>query len=197
MVGLRQEDDMRNDMSYSLAFANNDNEEVGAWQFSVLSDPRMRSQLEKSRNQCIPKMTTATAADNKTRKQIAMVDHEPLPKRMSDALRPSRRAIVITENKAPFRIWNVNPAWEELCGYSFTESRGKTLGSLLQGKETDTIAATNLVAKLLQGEEEVGTTLVNYSKDGRRFQNRVRVGPIYDDHHNVTHFVGVLQEVKA
>ena len=116
---------------------------------------------------------------------------------MSEALRPSQRAIVITERAAPFRIWNVNPAWEALCSYSFLESRGRTLGSLLQGAETDTVAATNLVAKLLQGEQEVGTTLVNYRKDGRRFQNRIRVGPIYDDAHQVTHFVGVLQEVQA
>lgn len=192
---------MHNDLSYSLAFANNhDNEEEGAWAFTVLSDPRMRSQLEKSRNQClaatpINKQSTTTTASNDP--QNDEVDHDRLPKNMSDALRPSRRAVVITENKAPFRIWNVNPAWEELCGYSFVESRGKTLGSLLQGKETDTIAATNLVSKLLQGEEEVGTTLVNYNKDGRRFQNRVRVGPIYDENHNVTHFVGILQEVKA
>ena len=190
---------MRNDLSYSLAFANNDNEEEGAWQFSVLSDPLMMSQLEKSRNQCIfppgnsnhyPK-TTAVSAHHDN------VDHDPLPKSMSDALRPTRRAIVITENKAPFKIFNVNPAWEKLCGYTFLESRGKTLGSLLKGKETDTIAATNLITKLLQGEEEVGTTLVNYRKDGHAFHNRIRVGPIYNDQHQVTHFVGVLQEVHA
>lgn len=190
---------MRNDLSYSLAFANNDDEEEGAWQFTVLSDPGMISQLEKSRNQCIvpprsnhyPNKTATTTARHDN------VDHDPLPKSMSDALRPTRRAIVITENKAPFKIFNVNPAWEKLCGYTFLESRGKTLGSLLQGKGTDTIAATNLISKLLQGEEEVGTTLVNYHKDGHAFHNRIRVGPIYNDQHKVTHFVGVLQEVHA
>eukprot|EP00977_Amphora_coffeiformis_P015751 scaffold4707_cov164-Amphora_coffeaeformis.AAC.25 len=178
-----QDDDMRNDLSYSLAFGDVQ-ENADAWQFQVLSDPRMQSQLEKSRGQCLHK----TVADKH-------VDNEPLPKKMSDALVPSRRAIVITENKAPFRIWNVNTAWEQLCGYSFLESRGKTLGSLLQGRETDTIAATNLVAKMLQGEEEVGTELINYTKVGRRFKNRIRVGPIFDDQNNVTHFVGVLKEM--
>lgn len=117
---------MRNDLSYGLAFADDE----AAWQFSVLSDPRMRSQLENSRNQCVLPHHPVGAE--------VYLDKEPLPKTMSDALRPSRRAIVITENKTPFNVWNVNPAWEELCGYSFLESRGKTLGSLLQGKETDT-----------------------------------------------------------
>ena len=181
----QQDDDMRNELSYSLAFGD-DQENANAWQFHVLSDPRMQSQLEKSRGHCLHK----TVVDKH-------VDSAPLPKSMSDALAPSRRAIVITENKAPFRIWNVNTAWEELCGYSFLESRGKTLGSLLQGNETDTVAATNLVAKMLQGEEEVGTELINYTKEGRRFTNRIRVGPIFDDHHKVTHFVGVLQEMRA
>lgn len=149
----------------------------------------MLQQLKNSRNQCILKQQSVVKQQ--------FVDTEALPQSLSDALRPSRRAIVITETKAPFRIWNVNPAWEELCGYSFLESRGKSLGSLLKGEETDALAATNLISKLLQGEKDVGTTLVNYNKDGRRFTNRVRVGPIYDEDHNVTHFVGVLQEVKV
>ena len=187
--GCQQEDDLRNNLSYSLAFAD-DHDNADAWKFQVLSDPRMQSQLEKSRGQCIPKKQQSKTTMEKH------VDNEPLPKTMSDALLPSRRAIVITESKAPFRIWNVNPAWEELCGYSFLESRGKTLG-MIQGRETDTVAATNLISKLLQGEEEVGTELINYTSDGRRFTNRIRVGPIFDDQHKVTHFVGVLQEMRA
>lgn len=183
-----QEDDLRNDLSYSLAFAE-DQDNASAWHFQVLSDPRMQSQLEKSRGQCIPKKQKHPAEEQH-------VDDDPLPKTMSDALAPSRRAIVITENRAPYRIWNVNLAWEELCGYSFLESRGKTLGSLLQGRETDTIAATNLITKLLQGEEEAGTELINYTKEGRRFTNRIRVGPIFDEQHKMTHFVGVLQEMR-
>jgi PAS domain S-box-containing protein len=187
---------MRNEMSYSLAFATNQNDEdSGAWQyFSMVSNPRMRQQLETARNQCKP-----IEKETKDVKQLSphVVD-EPLPHTLSEALRPTQQAIVITECQAPFKIWNVNRAWEELCGYSFVESRGKTLGKLLKGPETDPIAATNLVAKLLQGEQEVGTTLTNYTKTGRPFRNRIRVGPIYDedDHDRITHFVGILQEVS-
>lgn len=100
-------------------------------------------------------------------------------------------------NKGTLPHLEREPSVGGACGYSFLESRGKSLGSLLKGEETDALAATNLISKLLQGEKDVGTTLVNYNKDGRRFTNRVRVGPIYDEDHNVTHFVGVLQEVKV
>lgn len=61
------------------------------------------------------------------------VDDRPLPSNLDDALRPTRRAIVITEAKAPFHIFNVNEAWEELCGFKYIECSGKTLGSMVKG----------------------------------------------------------------
>ena len=122
------------------------------------------------------------------------VDNRPLPKTLEDALRPSHRAIVITEAKSPFTVFEVNTAWEGLCGYKYVESKGKTLGSLLGGEETDQLSATGLISQLLNGNE-AGTTLTNYTKSGRRFRNRIRVGPLTHDG-KVTHFVGVLQEVR-
>lgn len=118
----------------------------------------------------------------------------PLPKTLEDAWRPSRSAIVLTEVSAPFRIVNVNAAWESLCGYTHVESKNKTLGELLRGPDTDPVAATALIAALLQ-REEAGVTLTNYAKDGKRFRNRVRVGPVVNCHGDVTHFVGVLKEI--
>ena len=115
---------------------------------------------------------------------------------MHDALRQSSRAIVVTEATKPFRVVDVSQAWEGLCEYTFVESKGKTLGSLLRGDETDQLAATAMIARLLGGEEQAGATLTNYTKSGRRFRNRVRIGPILDEQTNhVTHFVGVLQEI--
>lgn len=65
----------------------------------------------------------------------------------------------------------------------------------MTGPETDPGAATGLINQLLQGNE-AGTTITNYTKQGRRFRNRIRVGPLKDADGKVTHFVGVLQEVK-
>jgi PAS domain S-box-containing protein len=119
-------------------------------------------------------------------------DSEPLPRTIQEALRRSSRAIVITEAVKPFRIVDVNKAWEDLCGYAYVDAKGKTLGSLLRGPKTDTLTGNALFARLLRGEE-AGATLTNYTKDNRAFRNRLRVGPLMDGS-DVTHFVGVLQE---
>ena len=121
-------------------------------------------------------------------------DTAPLPRTLQDTRLQSNRAIVVTEKVAPFRVVDVNTAWENLCGYTLGESKGKSLGDLLRGPETDQLAATGLISNLLKGEE-AGTVLINYTKDGRRFRNRVRVGPIFEGN-QISHFVGVLQEMK-
>ncbi|KAL7462228.1 hypothetical protein ACHAXS_002617 [Conticribra weissflogii] len=121
-----------------------------------------------------------------------------LPKSVEDIdpaiLDDDARAIVVTETNHPFRITNVNIAWEGLCGYSRDECKGKSLGELLQGPGTDEGAVTALVAKLLSGEE-AGTVLTNYTKSGRKFRNDLRVRPVVDEMGKTVRFVGVLREV--
>mmetsp|Transcript_23942 Transcript_23942/g.56555 ORF Transcript_23942/g.56555 Transcript_23942/m.56555 type:complete len:405 (+) Transcript_23942:238-1452(+) len=146
------------------------------------------NQLRISKSQLVSKCTYPEQRRQK----------HPLPRTLQDALLPSSEAIVITENKMPFRVFNVNEAWEGLCGYSNSESKGKSLGLLLGGKETDTCAVTALIHQLFVHGEEATTVLTNYTKNGRKFRNRLSVGPLYDEETNeVSHFVGVLKEVSV
>ena len=150
---------------------------------------RESEQLRISKGQLITKCTTYP--EQRRRKH-------PLPRTLQDALLPSSEAIVITETKMPFRVYNVNAAWEGLCGFSYVESKGKSLGALLGGKETDSCAVTALIHQLFVHGEEATTVLTNYTKDGRKFRNRLSVGPLYDEETNeVSHFVGVLKEVSV
>jgi PAS domain S-box-containing protein len=128
---------------------------------------------------------------------------ESLPRTLEDALRPTSRAIVVTETMKPFRVFNVNKAWEDLCGYKYIESKGESLGTLLKGEETDPLAVTALINQLLRGEE-ASAVITNYTKDGRKFRNRLHVGPLYGNVNNdgapkasgnPAYFVGVLEEV--
>jgi len=124
------------------------------------------------------------------------IDSMPLPRNLAEATSPSEsRPIVVTETTIPFRVVAVNEPWEGLCGYTQSEARGRTLGDLLQGPETDGAAATAIIDKLLHGEEG-GTMLTNYAKDGRKFQNRLRAGTLKNDQGKATHFVGVLREIE-
>jgi hypothetical protein len=70
---------------------------------------------------------------------------------------------------------------------------GVTLGDLLKGPETNTCAATALVNQLLNGEQEAGTVSTNYTKSGRKFRNRLHVGPLVDESGRTSHCVGVSQ----
>ena len=224
---------MHNTMAYSFAFSSDDESKSSRIpSLTKLPNARMVEQLQN------------TTLLHQTRQQPESyhTDFEPLPKTIESALRPSHRAIVVTETNKPFRVVNVNGAWESLCGYSYVESKGKSLGSLIRGPETDQLAITALMSQLLKGEE-AGTILTkyvalvqfldvvhfvgylfcfrsyclfstifvcflvvttahtmfpcSYTKSGRKFQNRLRVGPIFDEENGqLAYFVGVLQEMK-
>jgi PAS domain S-box-containing protein len=173
-----QDKNKLDDIAYSLAFATQQGSKFPA--LTKPADLRMQEQLRRSKNQLRVNL-------------VSEPDVEPLPRTFEDAVRPTRRAIIVTEATPPFKVVNVNKAWEGLCGYTFAESKGNFLGELLNGPETDTCAATALVNQLMNGEE-AGTVLTNYTKSGRRFRNRLRVGPLVDESGRTSHFVGVLQE---
>ena len=136
--------------------------------------------------------------------------NDPLPLNLAEAsILNDPRAIVVTEACAPFQIAHVNDSWEQLCGYTLDEIKGQTL-ACIQGPETEKEDMTNFLGRLLEvgeGKEkgvdhaaninaDMGTVLTNYTKQGRKFHNRLRMGPLTDHGGNVTHFVGVLCEVQ-
>jgi PAS domain S-box-containing protein len=176
-----QDEKQMDDMAYSLAFATGSRPPP----LTKPADLRMQEQVRRSENQLRVNLVSKEQPDGE----------EPLPRTFEDAVRPtSMRAIVVTEATPPFQVVDVNKAWEGLCGYTIVESKGKTLGDLLTGPETDTCAVTALVNQLMNGEQEAGTVLTNYTKLGRKFRNRLRVGPLVDESGRTSHFVGVLQE---
>ena len=139
-------------MAYSFAFSSDDESKSSSLPpLTKLPNARMEEQLQN----------TKLLHQNYQKSTNYRIDHEPLPKTIESALRSSHRAIVITETKKPFRVVNVNEAWETLCEYSYVESKGKSLGSLLRGPETDQLAVTALMSQLLRGEE-AGTILTKY-----------------------------------
>jgi len=194
---LRQDDQGVSDLAYCLSFANNDSDFKENFA-KLFPGDLMQRQLSISnsqlRNYNKQAPSTAVAAAAAAVAEVVL-DTAPLPRTLQEALRPSSRAIVITEAAKPFRIVDVNKAWEELCGFSYVEARDQTLGSLLGGPDTDRLAATALIAQLLHGEQ-AGTTLTNYTKDHEPFRNRLQAGPLtQSEGSEVTHFVGVLQRV--
>jgi len=122
--------------------------------------------------------------------------NETVPKTMEDALN-DERPIVITTARSPFSVVDVNAAWEGLCGYDRDEAIGQTVGSLLQGPETD-MELLNSMVRSMQEDGFSETVITNYTKNGRRFENHLQVGkiPAADDGSNDGYFVGVLNDIS-
>lgn len=193
------------DAVYSLSYATDSLEEdFGSDDLSPLLDDRQRRQIRKSCDALKFNNDTQTSQpllNRQVRRQLppSEQDSMPLPRTVDEitqfALDRDPRALVITDTTNPRNIVTVNTAWEKLCGYRRSECEGESLGSLLQGPETDTSKATELFAALLSGEE-AGSVLTNYTKRGDKFLNKVRVGPVVNDSGKTTHFVGALSEVE-
>ena len=123
-----------------------------------------------------------------------------LPKTMKEALNDDR-PIVITTTESPLRVVEVNGAWEGLCGYHREEAIGRNLGSLLQGPDTDTAVANELV-RTLRNDGFSETVVTNYAKNGRRFENHIQLGMITNDGDSdnassgEVYYVGVLSDIS-
>jgi PAS domain S-box-containing protein len=85
-------------------------------------------------------------------------------------------AIIVTDGKGV--IVHSNQAWEHLCGFSISEIKGKT-NSFLQGPLTCKEKAEEINQNVLSGLA-IKTSLVNYRKSGKAFENKLTIIPVYD-----------------
>jgi PAS domain S-box-containing protein len=198
---------------YSLSFAGESiHDDIESDITTALMSNRMKKQIQVSFNSLRTTFTGDVLSRNaiertlpplKQEDDVAEISAEPwirpLPKLSDQITLPKldddTRPIVITDTKNPFHIVAVNKAWEDLCGYTREECQGKSLGELLQGPETELNDASIMLSKLLGGEE-ANAILTNYAKNGRKFKNHIRVGPIVDEMGKTVNFIGVLREVN-
>ena len=88
-----------------------------------------------------------------------------------------------------------NQAFEDLTGYGADAAIGRNC-RFLQGPKTD----DEMVAALreaIQNQEPITTELVNYRSDGTPFWNQLTVAPVEGPAGEVTHFVGIQQDVTT
>jgi PAS domain S-box-containing protein len=71
----------------------------------------------------------------------------------------------------------VNPAFTGMCGYTLEQLKGKKLGSILQGKLTDPVAAARL-REAVHDRKPCTEALINYRKDGTPYWVSINITPI-------------------
>eukprot|EP00978_Attheya_sp_CCMP212_P032416 scaffold126374_cov63-Attheya_sp.AAC.4 len=92
-------------------------------------------------------------------------------------------ALVVTTAVSPHTIVHVNQAWLDLCGFSTRqEAEGQTF-SIIQGPESNTFEAANMVRRCHETLQPQEAYMVNYTASGERFINHVTIGPLYPQSH--------------
>jgi diguanylate cyclase (GGDEF)-like protein/PAS domain S-box-containing protein len=110
------------------------------------------------------------------------------------ALEAARHGIVITDATQPeLPIVYVNPAFQELTGYSAQEALGRNC-RFLQGPDTD-MAARKIIRQSHAKGEPARVVLESYRKDGTRFWNDLSIAPVQDNDGTVSHFIYVEDDI--
>ncbi len=110
------------------------------------------------------------------------------------AVASSTNGIVITSaTEADNPIVYVNSAFERLTGYTADEASGRNC-RFLQGEATDPETVARL-RKAIAAQQDINEVILNYRKDGTPFWNDLTIAPVRDDDGNVTHFVGLQNDI--
>jgi PAS domain S-box-containing protein len=110
------------------------------------------------------------------------------------AIAASSNGIIIADAAEPDRpIIYCNPAFEKLTGYIRDEVIGLNC-RFLQGPDTDPAELERLRSSLRSGTE-IKVILKNYRKDKTPFWNELTVSPVRDANGNLTHFIGVQNDI--
>lgn len=110
------------------------------------------------------------------------------------AVESSMNGIIIADAQAPdLPIRYVNPAFVRLTGYGVEEVLGRNC-RLLQNGDTEQPELEILRRSLSEGSD-CNIILRNYRKDGELFWNHLFISPVRDESGEVTHFVGIQNDL--
>ena len=111
------------------------------------------------------------------------------------AIESSVNAILIMDFARPDQpIEYVNPAFEKITGYTAAEAAGRNTRFLL-GADRDQPAMQE-IEMALREKREGHAVLRNYRKNGSLFWNDFHIAPVRSEEGDVTHFVGVINDVS-
>ncbi|MCH8537218.1 MAG: EAL domain-containing protein [Alkalimonas sp.] len=110
------------------------------------------------------------------------------------AVESSSNGVIIADaRQADQPIIFVNKAFERITGYSAAEAQGRNC-RFLQGEVRDEAVAEE-IRLCLQQQTECHVLLRNMRKDGQHFWNELFIAPVPDDEGDISHFIGVQNDV--
>ncbi|GHA82070.1 sensor domain-containing protein [Cognatilysobacter bugurensis] len=120
--------------------------------------------------------------------------HEARLRLLERAVEAADNGILLTDAHDPTHpIVYANPAFERMTGYRAEELTGRN-ARVLQGGDREQPGIESIRQALRHGHE-VRALLRNYRKDGTLFWNEMYISPVRGTRGELTHFVGVLNDV--
>ena len=101
-------------------------------------------------------------------------------------------ARVFTDEKG--EVIAINPAFSNLCGYTFDEVRGKKPGTFLQGSATTPESLAPLRAAIQTGTSCV-TEVLNYHKDQSIYRVQIELHPWKDETSSLKGFMAIERKL--
>ncbi|MCX6974662.1 MAG: PAS domain-containing protein [Verrucomicrobia bacterium] len=101
-------------------------------------------------------------------------------------------ARVFTDEKG--EVIAINPAFSNLCGYTFNEVRGKKPGAFLQGPATTPESLAPLRAAIQTGTSCV-TEVLNYHKDQSIYRVQIELHPWKDEKSSLKGFMAIERKL--
>ncbi|WP_339878385.1 EAL domain-containing protein [Pseudidiomarina gelatinasegens] len=122
-------------------------------------------------------------------------DYEERLQILDRSVEASTNGVVISDaRKKGFPIIYVNPAFTLMSGYSADDMVGRSC-RILQGPKSDPNTVKE-IASALRAQTEIRCTIRNYRKDGTPFWNELIISPVRDSNGEVTHFVGLQNDIS-
>jgi diguanylate cyclase (GGDEF)-like protein/PAS domain S-box-containing protein len=111
------------------------------------------------------------------------------------AIESSSQGMLILNAEGPDNmIEYVNPAFEQITGYSKSDVIGKGLATLYGSDITQPSLRKFQLA--IQERHETQVVLRNYRKDGSLFWNELYISPVMDEKNTVTHFICTMSDIS-
>ena len=110
------------------------------------------------------------------------------------ALDIAAEGITIADMRLPDQpLIYINEGFERLTGYSAKSMLGKNC-RFLQGEDSDPGTVEEIRRALASGTE-CTVEILNHTKNGEPFWNRLSLTPVTDSKGGVTHFIGVQSDI--
>ncbi|AZT82295.1 EAL domain-containing protein [Marinobacter sp. NP-4(2019)] len=188
-----------------LRTSHNQTDSLSSEDILLTKGARLESHQSNSGNRILVEIISRDIEINHQPLQLLMLTDITEQVESSRQLRLLKRSIesttngivIANANAVDLPIIYVNPAFEHITGYSKEESLGQNC-RFLQGTTADPFndGALNEIREGLKKQSPVKVVLRNYRKDGIPFWNDLYLAPIPDNKGQVTHFIGVLNDIS-